>query len=240
MRALGVDIGLSGVRATVVDDRGRLLASASAGEPAVVAGGRASYDPRKWRAAVFEAGRAAVAEVGPVDVIGIGALGSAPFLIDAAGEPIGEAILFSLDSRAEAERTALGLTGDHALPNIRWLVAHHAGAVRASDVGGWIAEQLTGVPTMDAITRLTWTPELGHPVPIPEPVDPLSHAPLAIDALGLPRGIPVVTGTLDSYVDVFAAGCRDVCDGCVLLGSTLIVYGVCEDLVDVPGLELQA
>jgi xylulokinase len=240
MRALGLDIGLSGVRATIVDDKGRLLATAGAGRAAVVAHGRASHDPRRWREAVFTAARAVLHEAGPVDVIGIGALGSAPFLVDAAGEPIGEALLFSLDARAEAERQELGLTGDHALPKLRWLVAHHGGAVRASDVGGWIAEQLTGLPTMDAITRLTWTPELGLPVPIPDPVDPLSHAALRTDALGLPRGTPVVTGTLDSYVDVYAAGCRAPGDGCVLLGSTLIVYGVCAGEVHVAGLELQA
>lgn len=240
MRALGLDIGLSGVRATIVDDQGRLLATASAGEPAAITHGRASHDPRRWREAAFAAARAALAEAGPVDMIGIGALGSAPFLLDADGEPASDALLFSLDTRAAAERDELGLTDDHALPKVRWLAARHPEAVRATDAGGWIAEQLTGRPTMDAITRLAWTPELGLPVPIPDPVDPLSHAPLACDALGLPRGTPVVAGTFDSYIDVFAAGCRAPGDGCVLLGSTLIVYGVSATKVEVDGLELQA
>lgn len=239
MRALGLDIGLSGVRATIVDDGGRLLAAASAGEPAAIRHGHASHDPRRWRSAVIEAARAALAEAGPVDVVGIGALGPAPFLVDAAGEPAGEALLFSLDTRAAAERDELGLTDDHALPKVRWLAARHPEGVRATDAGGWIAEQLTGRPTMDVITRLAWTPELGLPVPIPDPVDPLSHAPLATDALGLPRGTPVVPGTYDSYVDVYAAGCRAPGDGCVLLGSTLIVYGVAATEVEVDGLELQ-
>ncbi len=240
MRALGLDIGLSGVRATIVDDGGRLLAAVGGGEPASITHGRASHDPRRWRAAAFAAARAALAEAGPVDVVGIGALGPAPFLVDAAGEPVSEALLFSLDARAAAERDELGLTDDHALPKVRWLAARHPEAVRATDAGGWIAEQLTGLPTMDAITRLAWTPELGLPLPIADPVDPLSHAPLATDALGLPRGTPVVPGTYDSYVDVYAAGCRTPGDGCVLLGSTLIVYGVAATAVEVAGLELQA
>ena len=96
-----------------------------------------------------------------MDAIGIGALGSAPFLVDAAGEPVTDALLFSLDARAAAERDELGLTDDHALPKVRWLAARHPDAVRATDAGGWIAEQLTGRPTMDSITRLAWTPELG-------------------------------------------------------------------------------
>lgn len=240
MRALGLDIGLSGVRATIVDDEGRLLATAGAGDPTVIAHGRASHDPRLWRAAAFTAARAALDRAGPVDVIGIGALGSAPFLVDAEGEPAGEALLFSLDSRDEAERAELGLTGDHALPKVRWLAARNSRGVRATDACGWIVEQLTGRPTMDAITRLAWTPERGLPLPIPDPVDPLSHAPLATDRLGLPRGTPVVAGTLDSYVDVYATGCRAPGDGCVLLGSTLVVYGVVADEVEIAGLELQA
>ncbi|MDX6376418.1 MAG: xylulokinase [Gaiellaceae bacterium] len=240
MRALGLDIGLSGVRATIVDDAGGLLATASAGDPATIAHGRASHDPRLWRSAAFSAARAALDRAGPVDVIGIGALGSAPFLVDADGEPVGEALLFSLDSRSEADRAELGLTGDHALPKVRWLAARNPRGIRATDACGWIVEQLTGRPTMDAITRLAWTPEIDLPLPIPDPVDPLSHAPLTTDQLGLPRGTPVVAGTFDSYVDVYAAGCRAPGDGCVLLGSTLVVYGVVADEIEVAGLELQA
>ncbi len=240
MRALGLDIGLSGVRATVVDDTGRLLAAVTERDAAAVTHGRAAHDPRRWWRAAVSAARAALADAGPVDVIGIGALGAAPFLLDAAGEPVTDALLFSLDTRADEERAALGLTGDHALPKVRWLAARHTDAVRATDAGGWIAEQLTGRPTMDAITRLAWTPELGLPLPIPDPVDPFSHAPLTSDALGLPRGTPVVAGTLDSYVDVVAAGCRAPGDGCVLLGSTLVVYGVAAEPYVVEGLEVQA
>ncbi len=218
---------------------GGLLATATESDAAVVSHGRASHDPRRWRTAAFAAARRALADSGPVDVIGIGALGAAPFLLDLKGEPVSDALLFSLDTRADAERDELGLTGDHALPKVRWLAARHSGAVRATDAGGWIAEQLTGRPTMDRVTRLAWTPELGLPLPIPDPVEPLSHAPLATDALGLPRGTPVVAGTLDSYVDVFAAGCTRPGDGCVLLGTTLVVYGVSRDPVAVDGLELQ-
>ena len=240
MRALGIDVGLSGVRATIVDEAGRLLAAVSQRDAVTVAHGRSGHDPRRWRAAMVSAARAALAEAGPVDAIGIGALGPAPFLVGGDGEPASEALLFSLDSRAEREQEELGLTGDHALPKLRWLAERHPGAARASDVAGWIAEQLTGRPTMDAVTRLAWTPERGLPVPIPDPVDPFSQAPLATGLLGLPLGTPVVAGTYDSYVDVVAAGCRTPGDGCVLLGSTLVVYGVAPAAVEVEGLDLQA
>ena len=39
---------------------------------------------------------------------------------------------------------------------------------------------------------------------------------------------------------MYAAGCRTPGDGCLLLGSTLIVYGVTATAVEVAGLELQA
>jgi len=50
----------------------------------------------------------------------------------------------------------------------------------------------------------------------------------------------VVAGTLDSYVDVVAAGCTGAGDGCVILGSTLVAYGVVAEPMSAPGLELQA
>jgi xylulokinase len=230
------------VRATVVDDTGRLLASAAEPDQVAVRNGRAEHDPDRWWAAVEKAARAAAAEAPAVDVIAIGALGPAPFLVDAAGQPLTPALCFSLDVRAEAERRALGddVTHDHALAKVQWLAARTPGAALATDVAGWIAWRLTGRPVMDATTRLQYVHDgAGSPVPLPEAVDPRAVVGGLTARIGLPAGTPVVAGTLDSYVDVVAAGCGAAGDGCVLLGSTLVVYAVVTDAVAVDGLELQ-
>lgn len=252
-RALGIDVGLTGVRATVVDDAGHLLGSARAGSAVAVGGGRAAHDPRDWERALVAAGRDALAQAGcaSVDAIAIGAVGPAPFLLDARGEPVTPALCFALDERAEQDRVALGVSGDHALPKVRHLARQHREAVRAADAAGWLVERLTGVPTLDAVSRRAWLHDgYPQPLPIPDPIAPTDVAggltQLAATNLGLGAGTPVLAGTYDSYVDVFASGCRTPGDGCVLLGSTLIVYGVVQLLgtdgaiARDDGLELQA
>jgi xylulokinase len=48
----------------------------------------------------------------------------------------------------------------------------------------------------------------------------------------------VIAGTLDTYVDVAAAGVRAPGDACVLLGSTLVLCRAVDDEVTVDGVEL--
>lgn len=183
-----------------------------------------------------------------VDIVGIGALGPAPLLVDADLEPLTPALLFALDSRAEAERAALGLEShDHALPKLHWWQANEPGLVRraayALDAAGYLVAALTGVPTMDAITAGSYAAgDAGSPVPIPAPLDPLAVAgalrPAEASRLGLRAGTPVIAGTLDTYVDVAAAGVRRPGDACLLLGSTLVLCRAVDGAVAVDGLEL--
>lgn len=243
MRALGLDFGLSGVRATVVDSSTGLVASARAGDPVRAVGGRAEYDlPAAW-----EAMRAAITDLGEaaegIDAIGLGALGATPLLADGIGTPLTPGLCFSLDTRADAERRAIdpGLSHDHALAKVVWLADRHPEAAWALDAVSWLGWQLTGVPAMDAITRLQYEhADVECPVPTPPSVDPLAVLGPLTAQIGLPGGTPVVAGTLDSYVDVVAAGCTRIGDGCVILGSTLVVYGVIARPVEVAGLEIQA
>jgi xylulokinase len=210
--------------------------------------GRFEHDPRAWLAGAFESGREAVQEAGTADVevIGIGALGPAPVLVDERLEPLTPAPLYGLDRRAEDERAFLGVPADHALPKLLWWQAHEPAlfglAAWALDAAGLVAAALTGDPTMDAITRLAYEhPEVEPGVSLPRPVEPLAEAGRlhreAAGALGLPTGIPVIAGTLDTYVDVASLGVGPG-DGCLLLGSTLAVYGVVAGGEPVAGLEL--
>lgn len=243
--ALGIDVGLTGVRAAVATADGRLLGRARvAVSPRFPAPGRAEADARDWAAGALAAGVAAVAEAGvsAVDAVGLGALGPAPVLVDERLEPLAPALLFSLDTRAEAERERLGVTHDHALPKLLWWAEHEpafAGAAWALDATGYVVSSLTGRPVMDAITRLDYGEP---PLPVPEPVEPLAVAGGltrdAARALGVAAGTPVAAGTYDTYVDVAGVGVRRPGDACVLLGSTLVLCRAVAEPVECPGLEL--
>jgi xylulokinase len=246
--ALGIDVGMSGVRAAVVDDGGKLLGAGWARTSARVSAQRAEADPHEWLQGALAAGAAAVAEgTGDVDAIAVSALGPAPVLVDGAGEPLAPALLFGLDRRAEAQRARLGVTHDHALPKLLWWAEHEPGlvarATTALDAAGYVVAGLSGAFTMDAITAEAYTVAgVEPPLPLPLPCDPLAHAgglvQGAAEALGVVAGTPVIAGTLDSYADVAATGATPGV-GCLLLGTTLIAYAVWHEPVTVPGLEVQ-
>jgi xylulokinase len=110
---LGIDVGLSGVRAAVVDEHGALVGTGRAASRARLTADRAEADPREWLLGALEAGAAAVAEAGvEVDAIGVSALGPAPVLVTREGEAVSPALLFGLDRRAEELRARLGVTHD--------------------------------------------------------------------------------------------------------------------------------
>jgi xylulokinase len=243
-RALGIDVGVSAVRAAVVDADGRVRSAARRELTTRLGRGRAEHDPREWLTGTFAVGReAAAGGGGHVDAIGVGALGPAPLLVDADLEPLTPALLFSLDRRAEEQRAAIGVTHDHALPKLLWWREHEPAiwrrAATALDATGFLVARLTGRPTMDAVTRLDYG---DAPLELPPPADPLAvSGGLGTDAareLGLAAGTPVATGTYDTYVDVAGVGARKPGDGCILLGSTLVVCRVVDDPVECPGLEL--
>ena len=144
--------------------------------------GRFEHDPGAWLAGALESARA-VQAAGDADVvvIGIGALGPAPVLVDKRLEPLTPALLYGLDRRAEDQRARLAVPVDHALPKLLWWQEHHPAlysrAAWALDAAGFLVAALTGRPTMDSITRLAYE----HPVVevsalLPAPVEPLAEA----------------------------------------------------------------
>ena len=130
--ALGIDLGLSGARAAVVDRAGRLLGRGRVASALRREARKAEHAPEAWQEAAFSAGRQALQEAGCRGVagIGVGALGPCPVLLDGEGRPLSPAPLFSLDNRAEGHRQRLAarmglgqedLGPDHALPKLLWL-----------------------------------------------------------------------------------------------------------------------
>ncbi|MGH3136310.1 MAG: xylulokinase [Gaiellaceae bacterium] len=244
-----MDVGLSGVRAAVLDEDGRLLAASRRPLRPRLGRGRAELDPVTVLEAVLDAGGEAVRGSDGVEVVAICALGPAPILVDGSLEPLTPALLFSLDRRAEAESERLGTTHDHALPKLLWWREHEPELWRraavALDVTGFLVARLTGRPIQDTITRADYE-HATEPLPLPlgDSLEPLEQAGgLGAEiarALGLAAGTPVVAGTYDTYADLVAAGVRHPGDACVLLGSTLVIGCVVAERIDCPGLELSS
>jgi xylulokinase len=241
---LGIELGLSGIRAAVMDERGKVIAASDRYPvPTKTGFGRAEQEPNDWLGRVALAGCDALAAIDPrcIEAVGVSALGPAPVLVSEDLQPVTPALLFSLDTRAEEQRckiaARLGLTGDrlnhdHAIPKLLWWrdsePSRWERAVWALDATGFIVSHLTGKPTMDTITALDYLLDgFQCPIAVPQPQDPLSAAGQLTGAwaelLGLRQGVPVSVGTYDSYADAAATGTLSVGDACVLFGSTLII-----------------
>jgi xylulokinase len=221
--ALGIDQGSSGARAVVMTSTGEVLGSGrvpcrdlrrtSAGT---------HHDPDAWSNESFSAARHALgaAERLEVDVIGVGALGPAPVVIDAELRPLAASPVFpahSLPSWIDA------LPAD--------LVARAAGVV---DVAGFLVSTLVGHPVMDRITAADYRVDGKRDrLAVPDAREPLQLAggltPAAAERLGLSPGVPVTVGTYDTFVDLAAVGVREAGSAAILLGSTVIVGTVREE-----------
>lgn len=229
---LGLDQGLSGARAVVMASNGQVMGKGRAAclDVRAVRGGL-EHDASDWLKESVAAVKLALAEagVGTVDAIGIGALGPAPVLLDAALQPLGSSPLFPHDPAAPfrgwIERDPAIV--EHAV----WLV----------DVCGFLVSALIGSPVLDRITSADHVvPEGWSSLGRPEVDEPFAVAggltAEAATMLGLAAGTPVTVGTYDTFVDLMALGVHDPGDRGILLGSTLIVGEVRDDAVAPRGL----
>jgi xylulokinase len=245
---LGIDVGLSGARAAVMDAGGAVLASAREPLRPRFADGIAEADPADWVTGSLRAGAAAVRTAGvPVDGVAVTALGPAPVLVDEQGGALAPSPLFGLDRRADPWRERLGAGPDHVLPTLlRWHETEPSLMARAHvvlDAAGFVVHALTDVAVMDRITHALyrWTEDLAPPVAAPAPSEPDAVAGSLTEpsarTLGLRDGTPVAVGTTDCFADVAAAGVDHPGEGAILLGSTLIVYAVAAGAPTVPHLD---
>lgn len=164
---IGVDVATADVRVVCVDAYGVVRARGTAALPPPRRGddGASDQDARAWWPATVSAIRAALAALPGggerVRGLAIAATSGTVALVDAAGEPLGPALMY--DDRRAADLTAvayeagrgrfvaLGLqsSGIGAVGRIAWLVGQHRAVESAarlchtSDLLGW---RLTGAP----------------------------------------------------------------------------------------------
>ncbi|MEV1131923.1 FGGY family carbohydrate kinase [Agromyces sp. NPDC049794] len=172
---LGVDIGTSSSKGTLVDADGMILAIATVvHDVSRPRSGWVEMDGRVWWSEFVELSRRLLADASDrgieIELAGVGVSGMGPciLLADEHDEPVRPAILYGVDTRASAqvdgmthelgvdEITRIGgsiLTSQAGGPKIRWIAEEepeaYARARRLFMPASWLARKLTGAYVLD-------------------------------------------------------------------------------------------
>jgi sugar (pentulose or hexulose) kinase len=218
---LGVDVGLSGVRAVVLDASGRVMAEAR--EPAAC--DRIGID--RVLAVVRRVVGAAVREVDRrrVAAMALCAFGPAPVALTAAGGVADRVGMFAADAAAAegGDDLAARIAAARARRPDAWAAAAHV-----CDLTGCLVFRLTGALAMDGATADDFRaldpaglPDLPPVWPPAAVAGDLAAAEARI--MGLPDGLPLAVGCYDSNADLAACGFGPERPACIVLGSTLVL-----------------
>ena len=155
---LGVDVGTSSTKGVLVDENGRVLASAvREHQPDRPRPGWVEMDAEIWWSEFASISRELLAtdaaSAGRLSAVGVSGMGPCVLLADEQGAPVRSAILYGVDTRAtdQIERIA-GLLGEDEITRI-------AGSALSSQAGGpkirWVADE---EPDVYARARLLFMP----------------------------------------------------------------------------------
>ena len=256
-RAVGVDIGTSGVRASALAGDGAVVGRASAamatfGDPRA---------PEAWRSA-FEAalgGLARACDVSSVVAVAVDGTSGTVLAVDADGTPIGPASMYdepcpdaaivaAVDAAAPPASAARGRTSGLARV---LLMQGRPGVRQVLHQADWIAGLLSGrFGVSDANNALKtgydpvaerwpdWIVRAGAdcaklPV-VKRPGEPIGAVGPHGVALGLPPSAIVCAGTTDGCASFLATGAAETGDGVTALGSTLVVKLLCDHPISAP------
>jgi len=255
---LAVDLGTTDVKAGLVAADGSLVGRARAGVAVDIDGatGAAEQDPERWWAALREVVRALGVPASGSGPAAVCVVGQGPTMVpvDRRGIATHPAVTW-LDARPVGEAAALeaatGLTGWGLgiLPAARWLErTDPAAADRTAwylNAWEWAALRIGGTAaTTRSLGQVLPDPggaaEAGLAVERLPQVVPSGSVVGAVTAaaardLGIPAGIPVVAGMVDSYASFHGAGLVDAGDAVDTGGTSggLALYR--DSAVDVPG-----
>ena len=168
--ALVFDLGGSGLRAALVDVSGGFVARQQIALPTLAAGGAAECDPETWwralGAAADDLAARAPASFAAVDAVAISAMTRCTVFVDAEGNSLRDAILWTdtraaadaadIASRADGHPEALHLNAFHPLARLAWLAraepAHAARLAHALDPKDFLNLRLTGRAAGDHVS----------------------------------------------------------------------------------------
>ena len=257
---LGIDVGTTGAKAMCVSREGEILGRAYRGYPLHRENGAITQDPRDWYGAVCEiVPEAAGDRAREVEAISFSTQGGTLVLTDGKGEPVCPASSWMDGSgrpAVEALRAAvadvrgitgwepngwmsaakLHLGGDHGaekvLSTVEYMNGHLTGRF-ACDPSNGAMQGLMDARRQDwddgllafAGVRRDQMPEL---VPSGTAVGGLTERAAA--DLGLPAGIPVISGGHDQYCAVLGAGLSGPGDLLISGGTAWVLFTLTKEL----------
>lgn len=206
MAYIGLDVGTTGCKATVVDEQGRgLYQEYCEYDLSHPREGWVELDPRVvWQGVQRVLGRVAASYQRPVEALSIASFGEAAVMLDERGELLGDSIFFT-DVRGSEyvaeicarlgrdelqKRTGMPVNGMYTLPKLLWIQQHEperlARLRKLMPFGSYIAYMLTGEAAVDGslasrmllfdAQKLAW--------------DEAALAAFSLDAAWLPRYVP--------------------------------------------------
>lgn len=245
-KALGIDLGTSGVRAAALADDGTLLDMAAFSFPTAAAG----RSPAMW----WEGVQSCLAELSARlpfnDLEGVAVDGTSGTVValDANGEPVGNALMYNdpcpdlvivekIASEAPANSPARGATS--ALARAIYL-SRQPGVSKVVHQADWILLKLgMSVATSDENNALKtgydlvnerwpdWLDACGMDIALLPVVKragaPLSDVSAEARLFGIPSTCRYHAGTTDGCASFLATGASAIGDGVTALGSTLVI-----------------
>ena len=278
---LGVDIGTSSSKGTLVDADGTILASATVVHEVIrPRSGWVEMDGRVWWGEFVELSRQLLADASDrgidIELAGVGVSGMGPciLLADEHDEPVRPAILYGVDTRAASqvermtrelgvdEITRIGgstLTSQAGGPKIRWIAEEdpeaYARARRLFMPASWLARKLTGAYVLDhqSASQVSplydieaeewyepWWSRFADGIEAPQlawagdVVGTVTDAAAA--ATGIPRGTPVIAGTIDAWTEAVSVGAHDAGDLMLMYGTTMFLIATGDETLRTPSM----
>jgi xylulokinase len=240
---VGIDIGTTSVKALAVDGDGRVVTRARVPhEVRSPARDLFEHDADKaWRRNVRTAFRR-VSEGVEVRAVNVAAMVPSLCAVDRRGRPITPGLLYG-DARGGASTGKNPSESGEVVRFLEWCVRE------APDAAGyWPAQAvanfaLCGVGAVDSVVAITthplfdytrWDPAIAAAAGTT--VDRLPRVVTGNQAVATADGTAVGGGTVDALAEQIVAGADHDGDVLVILGTTLITWGVIDEWYEVPGL----
>lgn len=252
---VGVDIGTTSVKAVAVSEDGTVLRRVR--RPHELRAHHAGELAHDAADAWFDGVREAVdrlCQPGDLEIAAVQVAAMVPSMcaVDEGGRPISAGLLYGDARGAPGADEPLHVSTNPAESGelvrfLRHLVAkfpHAAGYWPAQAVANHALAGIGGIDTVTAMTTLplfdfsVWNAEvaasvgLGDTSRLPS-IHPGNDAIGTVDRLG---GAMLGPGTIDAFGEQLVAAATEVGDVLVILGSTLIVWAVIPEWIEVPGL----